>query len=440
MSTLPQPSFFCWKDFDASPEISRIASVLDALPDEALVRSLEAARKKKRNDYPLRALWRSAVAGILCGHGTIAALIRELARNAELREICGFYEIQGEKLVPPADVYSRFFKKLAARQNLIQEMFDNLLRDVTALLPDFGKVLAMDSKALPVRGKNTAGADTGTKRYEGNDGLAKCMTWFGYKLHLMVDAVYELPVAFEVTAASVGDSPRLMPMVRGLREKHAELYERVEELSADKGYDDGADKAELYDDHGVIPLIPPRNMLAKSETPIRPLDPKRHDAIYTGPTGEVYCKIAPMEPDPEKAFANMQFMGFEKDRNTLKFRCPAAAFGIECRNRDACQCAPLVRDGSFGRVVRVPLDKDRRVFMPQHFHSQGFEKAYKRRTAVERVNSRLDNIHGFENTALRSQDRIALRIGLVMLVMLASAKAWALAGKEENIRSILLVA
>ena len=73
---------------------------------------------------------------------------------------------------------------------------------------------------------------------------------------------------------------------------------------------------------------------------------------------------------------------------------------------------------------RVPLDKDRRLFMPQHFHSQGFEKAYKRRTAVERVNSRLDNVHGFENTALRSQDRIALRVGLVMLVMLASAKAF----------------
>ena len=101
---------------------------------------------------------------------------------------------------------------------------------------------------------------------------------------------------------------------------------------------------------------------------------------------------------------------------------------------------PLVRDGSFGRVVRVPLDKDRRVFMPQHFHSQGFEKKYKRRTAVERVNSRLDNVHGFENTALRSQDRIALRVGLVMLTMLASAKAWVQAGKEERLRRILRVA
>ena len=302
MSTLPQPSLFRWNDFDASPEILRIASVLDALPDEALVRSLEVARKKKRDDYPLRALWRSAIAGILCGHGTVAALIRELARNAELREICGFFEMEGKSLVPPEWVYSRFFKKLAARQNLIQEMFDNLLRDVTALLPDFGKVLAMDSKALPVRGKNASGADMGTKRYEG-DGLVKLTSWFGYKLHLLVDAVYELPVAFEVTAASVGDSPRLMPLVRGLREKHTELYERMEELSADKGYDDGGDKAELYDDHGVIPLIPPRNMLAQSENPIRPLDPERHDAIYTGPTGEVYCKIAPMESEPEKSFA-----------------------------------------------------------------------------------------------------------------------------------------
>lgn len=32
--------------------------------------------------------------------------------------------------------------------------------------------------------------------------LEKMVKWFGYKLHLVVDATYELPVAYKVTKAS----------------------------------------------------------------------------------------------------------------------------------------------------------------------------------------------------------------------------------------------
>ena len=280
-------------------------------------------------------------------------------------------------------------------------------------------------------------ADLGTKEYEDADGAKRVLKWLGYKLHLIVDAKYELPVAFEVTKASAGDSPRLMPMVRDLKQKHPEMFAHACNLSADKAYDDSADKTELHEDHGITPLIPPRNLLAGRETPIRPLDAERSDTLYTGPTGEAFCKIAPFEPNPEKAFAAVQFMGLEKKRGTLKFRCPAAAFGIECHNRAACRCAPLVREGKYGRVVRVKLDQDRRLFLPQHFHSQGFKAAYKQHTSVERVNSRLYNVHGFEHTYLRGLDRIRLRVGLVLIIMLASARSWVLAGKEKNIRCIL---
>jgi hypothetical protein len=399
-------------------------------------------RRGKRNEYPIEPLWRSTIAGLLFGHQTVAGLIRELERNAELRQVCGFDEVKNpdpEKkwLAPPDYVYSRFHRKLARHWNLVEEIFHHLLESLAALLPDFGRYLAADSKALPVFGARPADADTGTKEYEDADGYKKIQSWFGYKLHLIVDARHELPVAFEVTKASAGDSPRLMPMVRSLKEKHPEVHGRAESLAADKAYDDGADKAELYDDHGITPFIPPRNLLGGKENPIRPLDAERSDTIHVGPTGEVLCKIAPFDADPEKAFAAMQFMGFEKKRGALKFRCPAAAFGIECHNRAACRCAPLVRDGEYGRVVRVKLDQDRRLFLPQHFHSQGFKAAYKKRTAVERVNSRLDNVHGFEHTYLRGLDRIRLRVGLVLIIMLASARSWILAGKERNIRRIL---
>jgi len=410
------------------------------LPDEKLLKVLKRERKKKRDDYPVTALWRSLVVGMICGHFTIAALIRELKRNAELRQICGFDDIKGDRSVPPDYVYSRFCDKLDSHWELIEKMFNDLLRDVAELLPDFGRDLAIDSKAIPVPGKKCVDADTGTKQYENADGTFTKLTWFGYKLHLIVDALYELPIGFKVTAASAADSPQLMPMIEELKEKQPKIIENTERASLDKAYDSAKIKAELYDDFGIIPLIPPRNMLANKEDPIRPLDPTRSDTIYKGPTGEIYCKCHPFETDPEKMFVLMQFQGFEKKRNTLKFRCPAMAFGAKCNNREACQCNPRVRDGKFGRIVRVPIDLDRRVFLPQHVHSQGFKEQYKKRTSVERVNYRLDHVHGFENTRLRSLKAVRMRVGISLLVMLASARSWIHAGKVENIRSILSAA
>jgi len=62
--------------------------------------------------------------------------------------------------------------------------------------------------------------------------------------------------------------------------------------------------------------------------------------------------------------ADRAFMGFEKDRKMLKFRCPAADYGFDCRGRTPCENG---RDtGAFGRVVRVPFSLDRRIFTPSH--------------------------------------------------------------------------
>jgi len=62
----------------------------------------------------------------------------------------------------------------------------------------------------------------------------------------------------------------------------------------------------------------------------------------------------------------------------LEFRCPTKAKGVACNNREACRRWPRVRDGRHGRVVRVPLDRDRRLFFPAYRHSQEFRRLYKK--------------------------------------------------------------
>ena len=451
MATLPQSFLFSWDEIEASPEILRLARVLDALPDQPIIAALIKQHRKKRNDYPVEAVWNSLIAGIVFGHASVESLRRELKRNAELREVCGFNPLLRDGAVPPAPVYSRFLAKLYKLQHLVDAMFHEPVEQIRVLLPDFGKDLAVDGKAIQTHGLNDPDAAWGAKKTyltAGANGKTNKHTkwWFGYKLHLIVDANYELPVGFEVSKANAAETTRLMPMVEELDEKHPELLARTENFSGDKGYDDGNDKARLYDRYGVTPLIDTRNLhmeKIEGEAPKEkwmPLDPYHNDAIYYNGTGRVACKVAPFEADDSKAFAWMEFRGFEKDRETLKFRCPAAAFKIECRNRDSCRCKLATRDGAHGRVVRIPLGYDRRIFMPTHRHSRTFHNNYKKRSAVERVNSRIDQVFGFEHHFIRGLEKMKLRVGLTMIVMLATAAAWIRAGEKEKARSFLRAA
>ena len=445
MATLTQPYLFSWENVEKSSEIFRLKRVLETLPDGELLAALEADRKGRRDDYPLAAIWNSLIAGIVFGHVSIASLRRELLRNAELRQVCGFDPLLGAAAVPGDWVYSRFIAKLQDKVDLVTSMFHALVDGVAQLLPDFGQSVAIDGKALPTHGFKDSGASWGIKTYKTTrkDGSVhtKKIKWFGYTLMLIVDAKHELPIAFQVMKAGESETDKLLPMVEDLAKDHPDISERIEELSGDRGFDSAENKAGLYDDHGILPIIDTRDMHTKTEEgPMRPLDPQCHDTIYIGPTGQVCCKVDPFNPDPDKAFVDMNFMGFEKDRGALKFRCPAMASGLECKNQDACKCSYSVKRGAFGRIVRVPLETDRRRFMPVHRHSRVFKKAYKKRASVERVNSRIDQVYGFERHFIRGPKKMTLRISLALTVMMATATAWIEMDRIENIRSLLRTA
>ena len=90
MATIPQPWLFNWKEIDAASELDRLALVFSVLPDEKLVSLLEQKRGKGRDDYPIRPMWNALLAGVVFQHKNAAELLRELRRNGELRQVCGF--------------------------------------------------------------------------------------------------------------------------------------------------------------------------------------------------------------------------------------------------------------------------------------------------------------------------------------------------------------
>jgi hypothetical protein len=456
MAYIAQPWLFSWREIDTASDLDRLRLVLMAVSpyDQSLMLKLETLRGKGRDDYPVRAMWNSVFAGIVYQHVSAASLLRELARNAEMRELCGFDPLLGVKAVPSDHAFGRFLETLMEQSALVIEMFHALLTALETVLPDLGTRLAVDSKAIQSFGRpvtdeekktgepdrrRDVDADWGTKSYKGvhADGTAwsKITHWFGYKLHLAVDSKYELPVAFKLTKASAGDSPELLPLVNDLVENHDPIAARAEELAADRGYDSADNKATLFDAHGIKPFIDHRQMWKEEPGVPRPLFGDRVDSFLFDEMGNIYCRC-PTEQHGGDELRRMFFVGFEKDRGTLKYRCPAAGLGCECPGRADCERLAPRGVGEFGRTLRVPLDTDRRIFTPVARHTRNWEKSYDRRTSIERVNSRLDQVLNFEHHTIRGKAKMELRVTLALVVMLAMALGRIQANQADMMRSL----
>jgi hypothetical protein len=331
MAIIPQARLFSWSDIDAASDLDRLVLVLLALPDEPLVRFLELRRGRGRDDHPIRPTWNALLAGIVFQHPSAASLLRERRRNGERRARCGFDPLLGEAAVATDDAFGRFLELIIEHRDRLQIMFHQLVDELHLELGDLGAKTAVDSTAIPSYGKPVKDeqkqqesdrrrdndADWGKKTYRGKraDGTSweKVTKWFGYKLHLLVDSVYELPLGFSLTPASTSDCPELLPLVEEQQVEHPERHAGIDELAGDKGYDSTANNRDLHDEHEIKPVIDKRTLWKDGEK-TRPLHPDRVDSFVYDEDGRVYC-VCPATGEQRELF----FAGFEKDRNTLKY-------------------------------------------------------------------------------------------------------------------------
>jgi hypothetical protein len=135
---------------------------------------------------------------------------------------------------------------------------------------------------------------------------------------------------------------------------------------------------------------------------------------------------------------DLAFQGFEADRDTLKYRCPAAAYGLHCQGQAECHRAGGVESGEYGRIVRIKItEQDRRLFTPTPHGSPSWQRGYHRRSALERINNRIDHSFGFENHFIRGQVKRQVRVGLALAVRMAMALGHVKAGRLEQMRSLV---
>jgi len=329
-------------------------------------------------------------------------------------------------------------KKILTHTEEVDKIFEKLVKQMRELLPDFGKHLAVDSKAIPsfarhqngkktTDGRRDTDANYGKKEYRGQhkDGSLweKIVKWFGYKLHLVVDATYELPIAYKITKASASDTRGGHALLEQLKEKQPEILRIAETWTGDKGYDDTKLIEKCWDQYKIKPVIDIRNMWKDGEE--THLLSGRTNVTYNY-KGNVYCYCP--ETNTQREMANG---GFEKDRNTLKKLCPTRQYGIICQGQAVCPVA---------QGFRIPLSEDRRIFTSIDRASYKWKKEYNKRTSVERVNSRLDVSFGFELHTIRGMNKMKIRCGLALGVMLAMAVGRIKEKQKEKMRSLVAAA
>lgn len=379
--------------------------ILALADDEPLLDALRAYNRTGRPPCPVEAMWRAALTKYLLGLRYYRELAEMLRSNRTVRELCGF-----EDSVPNTSSICRFFKRLTNHLALVEQAIHRLVDRIAEAVtqhkepkqPPVGEALAIDSTDIEgwVNTQRKPYSDPEARwgvrtNADAEDGIEY---FYGYKLDLICDAIYGVPLAYDIRPANASDSPTLPGLVDQIVEWHPGLKPRY--LMADKGYDALSNYQHL-DRQGIIPVIPLRNTDKEGL-----YDQKGRPQCFGGKPMEY------VRTDPEGHL----------------FRCPEKGCRLKNRVGLTLYCdieyhETLEGDAlrKVGRLVRT---------------TRRWKRLYKRRTTVERAfrslkHSRLLNQHQFQGLA-----KIRLHSSLSLLTYCATMLARVQAGQIDEMRKM----
>jgi hypothetical protein len=472
---------FAWDALDDSPSLGTIQRLLASIPDAPLLDSLRQARGHGRDDHPVRVLWGVVLLTIVLRHVHFEACLAELRRNDDLRALIGIPR-DDEHQVPDGWNVSRFLQVLGQEPHRghLHAVFDHMVHRLGEAVPDLGCNTAGDASALNARrtkrreapaatttpteatkatqangdASNTPPAAVptatalpdppsedrptsqdkvvldpyglpvaagGRKEYTDADGkVVKIVEWFGYKFHLLVDVKHEVTLAYQISSTKMGDSEVLPDL---LQQGRANLPAgRIKTLAYDKAADDEA-VHELLHDAGIQPLIQNRSLWKNDSERMLPGHDGSSNVVYDE-AGTLYCYDKVSDPPLRHPMA---YIGHEPERGTLKYRCPAKHQGWECPMSALCNAGK-----SYGKTVRIKQEEDLRRFPPIPRATKQFERLYKGRTAVERVNGRIKIYWGADDGNIVGGPRFHAFLGAIMVVHLGMATVLASLPRREG--------
>lgn len=422
-----------FNQFFTLDESDRLVLVLQTINAERLLHVLDSRTLLGCTGYHSRVLWSALIAGVVYRLPSVAELRRHMVMNPYLRYVCGIVSVDK---VPSESTFSRFLDDLVEHEALLDECVKDLVRRFGDLAPGFGKVGLFDSTDIHAYSKGKAdnaadpdaawgckgskeasskrgkrGNSSGETKKGEKKGDKHKYWWFGYKLHLLVDAAYEVPIAAILTPANESDTTYLKPLL-DMRDEL--LPDRPLDLGiGDTGYDSTANLLAI-EERGAVPVIP-----------LNPGNQKEPPGI-TNTLGTPLCPCG----------LPMLFWG--RDGHYLKYRCPEKSNLLCCVQEHAgtSHCST----SEYGLVIKLNMKDDPRRYVPVPRETKKFARLYKLRSGVERVNSRLKENLILDELRVRGIKKVKVRVGLNMLVMLAIAVAMAERGRLKDCRRLVTCA
>ena len=320
-------------------------------------------------------------------------LVSALRYNARLCLLCGFNFLKA----PSNGTFTNFRDRLG--EDNFYEILHRLIAQTIVLKVITGGDTAIDSThlwAFSSRfGKKTCfckGKCHCPRDYSDHDARwgakSKDYLFFGYKVHLIVDAKSQLPLDVKVTPGSEGDSPQAKPLLKGVKERHPEV--KIDSASMDSAYDSYENYRFAIEDTGVAPII--------ALNPRARVDAITEGSLYLSNDGTYTCP----------AGFKVVYWGKDKKRGRLKFRCPAALGRCQCLFHSSCSLS------SYGRTFYLHPERNYRLIGPILRGSNLWQEKYNARTSVERAYSEEKGSHHLATPRVRGLARVKIHAYLAL--------------------------
>lgn len=377
-----------------------------------------------RPPHPQSAMLNALIFKNMRGIPNLVELTREIRLYPALAQVCGF------KSFPSKERFSSFLKDTpnqifqSIRKNLVKELFH--LKEISE------KYISIDSCPVvsPVKQNNLKTTvrnrfdKTFPPKGDPESGLGVYVTFakekkiqyfWGYKNHILNDAVSELPIMEITKQANTQDSKLFIPLFQSLKEQ---LSIKTKAVIADSA----------FDSYHIIEFIV-KELKAK---PIIARNPR-------GDRGPEF-KLSPKNIPICMAGFEMYNWGkyLYKKRNCIrqKFVCPIKASKEFSEKVGFCPWNhPNFFNKRFGCIVNLRIDVDTSIRNSIDYNSKTFKKLYALRTSSERIFSRFltfcmqhPSVKGFNATS-----NVCTIAHITLLVLALSATK---TGHKDKIRFI----
>jgi len=263
-----------------TPLTRQLERAFNTIPEEESLQGLKTYYAGRRG-YTYKVLWRTYVAMAVMNLPSFAALIRTLEDNSSVAQACGITNPDG---IPSKFAYSRFMRRLQRGKVvlMVKDIMRNLTRRCYQTLPDFGKNVAIDATDLKAwsNGNKPPYSDPDAGWVIKSDTAGKPKSVWGYKMHLMVDTTYELPITASVTKGNMADIKQATPLLSQGRFITSKFHPKY--VICDAGYSGDTLRKTIKRQYRSEPIIrPPKNQLKWKalETPEWQLILNRRTAI-----------------------------------------------------------------------------------------------------------------------------------------------------------------